>query len=80
MVFRGWYTGDGSDAEIIDALAEQDRTTMVEEDVHIVNSVQRGLMSMAYEPGPQVIDPNYGANSERLLVSLNTWIRDALGN
>ncbi len=80
MVYRGWYTVDGGDAEIIDALAEQDRTTTVEEDVRIVNSVQRGLMSKGYEPGPLVVDPNYGVNSEHSLVSLNTWIRDALGN
>ncbi len=80
LVHRGWYTVDGRDSEVIDGLAEQDRVTTVEEDVRIVNSVQRGLMSKGYEPGPLVVDPNFGLNSEHSIVSLNSWVREALGN
>ena len=77
-VWRGWYTPDGVDSEVIRKLALQDRATTVEEDIHLVESVQRGLKSKGYKPGPLVLDPNCGVNSEHSLLALQQWMRDAI--
>ena len=79
VVWRGWYTVDGVDSEEIRRLAVQDRATTVEEDIHLVESVQRGLNSSGYRPGPLVIDPNGGINSERSIEVLQGWMRAAVG-
>lgn len=77
-VWRGWYTVDGEDSEMIRRLALQDRATTVEEDIHLVESVQRGLHSRGYKPGPLVIDPNCGVNSEHPVMHLQKWMKDAI--
>lgn len=77
-VRRGWYTIDGAESDVIRRLAQQDRQTTVEEDVHLVESVQRGLNSKGYRPGPLLIDPGGGVNSEHSLHALHGWIREAL--
>ena len=51
-MWRGWYTPGGVDSEVVRRLAVQDRATTVEEDIHLVESVQRGLGSRGYRPGP----------------------------
>lgn len=78
VVWRGWYTLDGLDCEIVGNLAEQDRNTTVEEDIHLVQSVQRGLKSSGYTPGPLVVDPAHGVNSEHAISCLQDWIRQAV--
>ena len=78
VVWRGWYTIDGVDSEVVRRLAIQDRGTTVEEDIHLVESVQRGLGSRGYRPGPLVIDPKFGVNSEHSIRSMQQWMRDAL--
>ena len=40
-VWRGWYSIDGEEV-VVRQLAVQDRETTVEEDIHLVESVQRG--------------------------------------
>ncbi|MEM8623726.1 MAG: aromatic ring-hydroxylating dioxygenase subunit alpha [Pseudomonadota bacterium] len=74
-VWRGWYTPSGEDCETIRRLAVQDRATTVEEDIHLVESVQRGLRSRGYVPGPLVLDPNCGLNSEHSVRALQEWMR-----
>lgn len=78
VVFRGWYTVDGADDETIRRLAVQDRATTVEEDIHLVESVQRGLNSRGYRPGPLVLDPKSGVNSEHSVMHLQRWMREAV--
>ncbi|MCP4821250.1 MAG: aromatic ring-hydroxylating dioxygenase subunit alpha, partial [Shimia sp.] len=56
-VWRGWYTEGGAESEVIRKLAVQDRETTVAEDIVLVESVQRGLRSRGYVPGPLVLDP-----------------------
>ncbi len=58
-VWRGWYTPEGAESDVIRGLAVQDRETTVEEDIRLVESVQRGgLHSKGYRPpGPLVLDP-----------------------
>ncbi len=77
-VWRGWYTVDGIDSDVISRLAVQDRTTTVEEDIRLVESVQRGLSSRGYRPGPLVIDPAGGVRSEHSIRTLQEWLREAV--
>lgn len=78
VVWRGWYSVAGEDDEIVRKLARQDRATTVEEDIHLVESVQRGLRSRGYRPGPLVIDPKGGVNSEHPVMHLQRWMREAV--
>jgi phenylpropionate dioxygenase-like ring-hydroxylating dioxygenase large terminal subunit len=78
VVWRGWYTIDGAKSDVISKLAVQDRETTVEEDIHLVESVQRGLRSSGYRPGPLVIDPKCGVNSEHSVERLQQWMREAV--
>jgi len=78
VVWRGWYTEGGWDSEVIRRLAVQDRATTVEEDIHLVESVQRGLKSRGYVPGPLVVDPGCGVNSEHSVMTLQKWMREAV--
>ncbi len=80
VVWRGWYTVDGEPSEVVHSLAVQDRETTVEEDIALVESVQRGLRSRGYRPGPLVIDPDGGVNSEHSIQALQGWMREALGD
>jgi len=59
-------------------LAVQDRETTVEEDIHLVESIQRGLNSRGYKPGPLVLDPKGGVNSEHSIQALQNWMREAV--
>ncbi len=77
-VCRGWYTVDSEDSQVIRGLAIQDCETTVEEDIRLVESVQRGLNSRGYRPGPLVIDPAGGVNSEHSIEVLHQWMRDGL--
>lgn len=76
-VWRGWYTPGGWGDEAIRRLAVQDRTTTVEEDIRLVESVQKGMGSRGYRPGPLVLDPACGLNSEHSIARLQQWMRSA---
>ena len=78
IVYRGWYTPEGVASDVIEGLARQDLDTTVAEDVTIVNSVQRGLGNIGYRPGPLVVDPAFGVNSEHSIQSLVAWTLEAL--
>ena len=78
VVWRGWYSVGGADDPRVRRLAAQDRETTVEEDIRLVESVQRGLGSRGYRPGPLVIDPCGGVNSEHPIMHLQRWMREAI--
>jgi len=78
VLWRGWFTVDGKDADVVHKLAVQDRETTVEEDIHLVESVQQGLKSRGYVPGPLVVDPSCGVNSEHSIKVLQQWMRDGV--
>ena len=78
VVWRGWYSIGGYDDETVRRMAKQDRATTVEEDIHLVESVQRGLKSRGYVPGPLVVDPASGVNSEHSVMHLQAWMREAI--
>ncbi|MCY6383207.1 aromatic ring-hydroxylating oxygenase subunit alpha [Hoeflea prorocentri] len=77
IVWRGWYTKGGEDSDVIRQLAVQDRQTTVEEDIHLVEAVHKGLKSRGYKPGPLVLDPASGVNSEHSIHVLQQWMREA---
>ena len=79
-VWRGWHTPDGEESETMRRLAQQDRDTTVAEDIRLVESAQRGLRSRGYRPGPLLIDPKGGVNSEHAVLKLRQWTRDALAD
>ncbi|MEM9330334.1 MAG: aromatic ring-hydroxylating dioxygenase subunit alpha [Pseudomonadota bacterium] len=78
ILWRGWYTADGIKSDVINNLAIQDRETTVEEDIRLVESVQRGLNSRGYVPGPLVLDPKCGVSSEHSIKALQSWMREAV--
>ena len=78
VVWRGWYTASSKDHDMVSKLATQDRDTTVAEDIRLVESVQRGLASRGYRPGPLVIDPQGGVNSEHPVMHLQRWMRAAI--
>jgi phenylpropionate dioxygenase-like ring-hydroxylating dioxygenase large terminal subunit len=78
VVWRGWYSIGGEDSETVRRMASQDRATTVEEDIQLVESVQRGLNSRGYVPGPLVVDPACGVNSEHSIMHLQRWMREAI--
>ncbi len=78
VVWRGWYTLDGVDDEKVRKLAVQDRQSTVAEDITLVEFVQRGLQSRGYRPGPLVIDPKCGVNSEHPVMHLQRWMKEAI--
>ena len=80
IVWRGWYSPNAEESSAIRTLAEQDKNTTVAEDIKLVESVQRGLMSRGYKPGPLVIDPNEGVNSEHAISVLQQWMRQAINS
>ncbi|MEM7074578.1 MAG: aromatic ring-hydroxylating dioxygenase subunit alpha [Pseudomonadota bacterium] len=77
-VWRGWYSADGVEDEVIRGLAQQDRDTTVAEDIRLVESVSRGLRSRGYKPGPLVLDPACGVMSEHSIAKLHEWMRAAV--
>ncbi len=77
-VYRGWYSKNGAEDKVIRDLAIQDRETTVAEDIELVESVQRGLKSKGYVPGPLVVDPNCGVMSEHSIAKLQQWMREAV--
>jgi phenylpropionate dioxygenase-like ring-hydroxylating dioxygenase large terminal subunit len=78
VVWRGWYSVDGADSDVVRQLARQDRDTTVAADIGLVESVQRGLGSRGYRPGPLVIDPRCGVNSEHSIAVLQGWMRQSV--
>ncbi len=79
-VTRGWYSATGECSDALSKLIRQDLETTVAEDIGLVESVQRGLESGAYRPGPLVVNPLGGVMSEHSIAVLHGWLRDALGD
>lgn len=77
-VWRGWYTPGGAACEMTERLARQDRETTVQEDIGLVESVQRGMASRGYAPGPLMADGDCGINSEYSISVLQQWMRQAV--
>lgn len=57
-VYRSWFFDDPKATEDQWEIIELDRTTTFAEDLTIIDSVQRGMKSRGYKPGPLVLDPS----------------------
>ena len=76
--FREWFSLDGADDAMATEVAIQDAETTVAEDLRLVASVQRGLKSKGYRPGPLVINPDQGIDSEHSVAAFHKLVLDAL--
>ena len=59
-------------------VAEEDALTTVAEDLALVRSVQKGLASRGYRPGPLILDPEMGVNSEHTIAAIKHWYLEAM--
>jgi len=77
-VYRGWYSRNGAVDDSLQTVIDLDRDTTFAEDLALVASVQRGLRSLGYRPGPLVVNPNEGIDSEHSIAKLHEWMREAV--
>ncbi len=77
-VCRGWYSPDGVVDDSLQKVIDLDRDTTFAEDLSLVRGVQRGLRSKGYRPGPLVLNPNEGIDSEHSIAKLHEWMREAI--
>ena len=77
-VHRGWYSPDGVVDDELQKVIDLDRDTTFAEDLELVKRVQRGLRSRGYRPGPLVINPKEGIDSEHSIATLHAWLREAV--
>ncbi|MEM0924015.1 MAG: aromatic ring-hydroxylating dioxygenase subunit alpha [Pseudomonadota bacterium] len=78
VVHRGWFSCDGVVDDTLQQVIDLDRDTTFAEDLELVKRVQRGLGSRGYRPGPLVMAPEFGINSEHSIAALHHWVREAL--
>ena len=78
VFYRDWFSLDGAESETVHTVAKEDAETTVAEDLELVRSVQRGMASRGYRPGPLVIDPDMGVNSEHTVAAIKTWYEEAM--
>ena len=74
-VHRGWFSKDGVVDDQLQNVIDMDRETTFAEDLALVREVQKGLGSRGYRPGPLVISPACGINSEHSISALHAWVR-----
>ena len=77
-VHRGWFSNDGVVDDVLQNVIDLDRDTTFAEDLLLVKAVQRGLTSKGYRPGPLMISPTHGINSEHSIAALHRWVREDL--
>ncbi|MEM7667553.1 MAG: SRPBCC family protein, partial [Pseudomonadota bacterium] len=80
QVHRGWFSRDGVVDDTLQSVIDLDRDTTFAEDLMLVKQVQRGLGSRGYRPGPLVISPACGINSEHAIAALHEWVREDLSD
>lgn len=77
--YRDWFSLDGVESETVREVAQEDSDTTVAEDLLLVRSVQKGMSSRGYQPGPLVLDPEMGINSEHTVAAIKAWWQEAMG-
>ncbi len=78
-VHRGWFSADGVVDDQLQQVIDLDRDTTFAEDLALVKAVQRGLGSRGYRPGPLVISPSCGIDSEHSIAALHRWVAEDIG-
>ena len=77
-VHRLWFSADGNIGDELQRVIDLDRDTTFAEDLRLVRSVQRGVTSKGYAPGPLIIDPDGGIENELSTATLHRWMCDAV--
>lgn len=78
VVLREWFLPRAQPTDEEWKLIELDRTTTFQEDIDLMTSVQKGLHSRGYTPGPLMIDPSGNVNSEHPVYEIQQMVRAAL--
>lgn len=78
-VHRGWLSRDGVVDDRLRSVIDLDCETTFAEDLSLVREVQRGLGSRGYRPGPLILSPACGIDSEHSIAALHGWVREAVG-
>ncbi len=76
--YREWFSLEGVESDVVRTVAEEDANTTVAEDLALVASVQKGMASRGYRPGPLILDPDMGVNSEHTVAAIKKWYQDAM--
>ena len=81
LIYRSWFFENEEPTPEQMKIVELDRTTTFDEDIYLVNSVQRGLNSRGYKPGPIVMNPEGFATtqSENATYAIKELVLEALG-
>ncbi len=77
VVHRTWYSKEGVVDDSLQRVIDLDRDTTFAEDLKLVKRIQRGLGSRGYSPGPLVLNPDGGIDSEHSIAALHDWVREA---
>jgi phenylpropionate dioxygenase-like ring-hydroxylating dioxygenase large terminal subunit len=77
-VHRGWLSQDGLIDDAMQKVIDLDRDTTFAEDLVLVKQVHKGLKSRGYRPGPLVLNPAEGIDSEHSIATLHTWLKEAV--
>ena len=78
VVYREWFLPSEQPTVEEKKLIDLDYTTTFAEDLDLMNSVQRGLNSRGYRPGPLIIDPAGGVDSEHPVYEIKKQVLAAL--
>ncbi len=81
LLIREWWFDRLDPTPEQKAMIELDWNTTVAEDFAIMDSVQRGIASRGYRPGPLILDPSGVATvrSENTVAHLHVLLRNTLG-
>ena len=78
-VTREWFARPGEEDDAhLKKVAELDRETTFAEDLRIVAQVQKGVESAAFVPGPLVLNPAAGIDSEHSVAALHDWFLEGV--
>ena len=82
LLVREWWFDRPEPTPAQNEVIELDWTTTVAEDFELMDSVQRGVSSRGYRPGPLIVDPSGVADvhSENTVPHLHGLLREALGD
>lgn len=82
LLIREWWFESGEPTVDQQRIIDLDWTTTVAEDFDLMASVQRGMASRGYVPGPLIVDPSGTADvhHENAVPHLHALLRAALGD
>ncbi len=82
LLIREWWFDASEPTADQQRLIDLDWTTTVREDFDLMESVQRGLSSRGYSPGPLIVDPSGTADvhAENAVPHLHELLRTAIGS